>query len=66
MFRFAQHDTPFILLIAPQISILGRGPEGSSVGLLRKKSGATKEIGAPDFRINCPFGLVLTPWDNDL
>jgi hypothetical protein len=31
-----------------------------------KKSGATKEIGAPDFRINCPFGLVLTPWDNDL
>ena len=21
------------------------------------------EIGAPDYRINGPFGLVLTPWD---
>jgi len=24
------------------------------------------EIGAPDCRINGPFGLVLTPWDKDL
>ncbi len=24
------------------------------------------EIGAPDSRINGPFGLVLTPWDKDL
>jgi hypothetical protein len=25
-----------------------------------------KEIGAPDFGICDPFGLVLTPWDIDL
>jgi hypothetical protein len=31
-----------------------------------KKERCHYEIGAPDYRINGPFGLVLTPWDEDL
>jgi hypothetical protein len=31
-----------------------------------KKERRHNEIGAPDFRIFVPFGVVLTPWDQNL
>ena len=31
-----------------------------------KKERRHNEIGAPDFRIFVPFGIVLTPWDQNL
>jgi hypothetical protein len=33
---------------------------------LGKKERRHNEIGAPDFRIFVPFGIVLTPWDQNL
>src|SRR3990172_11382052 len=39
----------------------------SSLSILGKKNERChNEIGAPDYRISIPFGVVLTPWDQNL
>ena len=34
--------------------------------LVKKNERCHNEIGAPDYRISIPFGVVLTPWDQNL
>ena len=49
-------DPSYFLTRFPQLFVDLRG----------KNERCHNEIGAPDYRIGIPFGIVLTPWDQNL